>query len=143
MESRPADDLWRRTLSQIPTVFGRLHYLASLRNTDSGVYEHHGLALVFGAGEADQALRQSHLKSFAEWLEMDLPQQKADLDLHLTGLPTDRRTLVENWVRLTPYRNLIPATASAAERTLFLNDLELLLEALRNFYAGAGRDQSD
>ncbi|MDP1532609.1 MAG: hypothetical protein Q8L92_03395, partial [Rubrivivax sp.] len=43
-----SDDVWRRTLRQIPTVYGRLVYLAQRRSPDSGLYEHHGLAKMFG-----------------------------------------------------------------------------------------------
>lgn len=136
---RPAEDLWRRTLSQLPTVYGRLVYLSGLRNANSGQYEHHGLSALFGDHEADQALRESHLMSFREWLKLNLEQQKADLDLYLCDLPTDRRTLVESWSRLAPYRNLPPAAASESERLLFLEDLETLLESLRNEYASAAR----
>ncbi len=52
-----ASDLWRNTLSQIPTVYGRLVYLASLRNPNTGHYGHHGLSLVFGEDEANRALK--------------------------------------------------------------------------------------
>ena len=55
-------DLWRNTISQIPSVFGRLVYLASLRNPNNGSYEHHGLALVFGEDEANKALKNSHTR---------------------------------------------------------------------------------
>ena len=48
LDRNAASDLWRNTLSQIPSVFGRLVYLASLRNANNGRYEHHGLALVLG-----------------------------------------------------------------------------------------------
>jgi hypothetical protein len=137
-EQRPAEDLWRRTLSMIHSVFGRLEYLARIRNPHSGLYEHHGLALVFGEHEADQALRESHLQVFREWLNMDLEQQKVDLELFLVEQPTDRRTMVETWRRLSPYRSLPPVSASAPEIQLYLGDLELLLEAIRNECA-AGR----
>lgn len=129
---RPSEDLWHRTLSQIPAVYGRLVYLASLRNSDSGRYLHHGLAMVFGEDEADRALRESHLGAFREWLGMNLEQQKADLVLYLTGQPIDRRTMVENWIRLAPYRGVLPTVCSEAERGLFLLDLETLLELLKN-----------
>lgn len=135
---RPAEDLWRRTLSQLPTVYGRLAYLASLRNANTGLYEHHGLSTLFGENQADLAMRESHLTSFREWLKLNLEQQKADLDLYLCDLPTDRRTLVESWSRLAPYRNLPPAAASDSEKMLFLDDLEILLESLRNEYASGG-----
>jgi hypothetical protein len=134
---RPAEELWRRTLAQIPTVFGRLNYLASLRNRDSGCYEHHGLSLLFGPEESSDALQGSHTACFREWLCMDLEQQKADLGLYLTGVPTERRTLLENWLRMAPYRNLLPAAASAAEKDLFLGELETLLRLL-SFERGAG-----
>ena len=134
---RPSEDLWSRTLSQIPAVYGRLVYLSSLRDSDSGRYVHHGLGLVFGEDEADRALRESHLGSFREWLNMDLEQQKADLMLYLSGQPTERRRLVENWIRLAPYRGVLPTVCSEAERGLFLLDLETLLELIRNACAGA------
>ena len=80
MERTAPADLWRNTLSQIPTVFGKLVYLSSLRNPVTGKYEHHGLSLVFGADEASRALRKSHAQAFAESLSFDLERQKADLD---------------------------------------------------------------
>ncbi len=142
-ERRPAEDLWRRTLSMIHSVFGRLEYLARIRNPHSGRYEHHGLALVFGGDEADLALRDSHLQVFREWLSLDLERQKADLELFLAEQPTNRRTMVETWRRLAPYRGLPPVSASAPELQLYLGDLELLLEAIRNEYAGAGSGPDD
>ena len=43
-ERGAAADVWRHTLSQIPYLYGRLAYLGSLRNANTGRYEHHGLA---------------------------------------------------------------------------------------------------
>jgi hypothetical protein len=134
LEKGAAPDLWRNTLSQIPTVFGRLVYLSSLRDPNSGRYEHAGLALVFGDREADVALRQSHSQTFSEWLCFDLEQQKADLDLYLTALPDRHKLIVDTWTRLKPYRNLIPTSASPTEVSLYLADFESMLQLLRNEY---------
>jgi hypothetical protein len=131
-------DLWRNTLSQIPSVFGRLVYLASLRNANSGRYEHHGLALIFGDEEANKALRKSHSKVFAQWLAFNMEQQKADLDLYISSLYEDRRTVIETWLTLEPYRNLIPTNVRAVERRLYISDLEALMELLRSVYEVAG-----
>lgn len=137
-----ASDLWRNTLSQIPTVFGRLVYLASLRNQNSGNYEHHGLALVFGEDEANRALRDSHSAVFTDWLNFNLEQQKADLDLYLAGLFEDKRRVIETWIRLAPYQNLIPASIRTVERRLYISDLAALMELFKNVYAvdGLGPD---
>jgi hypothetical protein len=139
-ERSAASDLWRNTLSQIPAVFGRLVYLASLRNQNNGRYEHYGLALVFGEDEANQALEDSHTTVFAEWLTFNLEQQKADLDLYLAGLFEDKRLVIQTWVRLSPYQNLIPASVRSVERRLYMNDLAALMELFRNVYAVAAPD---
>lgn len=131
LERGAAADLWRNTLSQIPTLFGRLVYLSSLRDSNSGIYEHYGLAQVFGAKEADRTLRQSHSQAFASWLNLNLEQQKSDLEDYLAGLEEDINAILANWIRLAPYRNLIPARAREVERQLYLTDLEVVLELLK------------
>jgi hypothetical protein len=106
--------------------------LASLRDSNSGKYLHHGLAAVFGEEEAEQAMRDSHVEVFAQWLEMTLPEQKADLETYVRGLEVERRRVVEVWSRITPYLALPPASALQVERDLFLADLEAMLSLLRN-----------
>jgi hypothetical protein len=140
LERGAAADLWRHTLSQIPSVFGRLVYLSSLRNPNTDTYEHHGFALMFGQEEADRTLRRSHAQTFAEWLCYTLEQQKADLELYLSALGNNKRAVLDAWLRLTPYRNLIPGSARRAERELYLHDLEVLLELLKNECGAAGPD---
>lgn len=135
LDRNAAADLWRRTLAQIPSIFGRLVYLSSLRNANSGRYEHHGLALAFGEAGAHEALERSHEQSFADWVNSPLMQQKADLDLYLSSLTPNRRPVVETWLKLAPYRNLAPARAKSSERQLFDRDFRDLLEALRREYA--------
>lgn len=128
----PAADLWRHTLSQIPSIFGRLVYLHSLRDSNTGLYHHHGLEAIFGQMEANRAMEHSHEQVFAEWLEFHLEQQKADLEIYVAGLEPERRTVVEAWSRLEPYRSLPPDSARSVERELFLADLETLLTLMRN-----------
>lgn len=138
LERGAVSDLWRNTLSQIPSVFGRLVYLSALRNQDNARYSHHGLALVFGEDEANRALRKSHTRAFAEWLSFDLERQKTDLDLYLSALFDDRKTVLEVWINLMPYRNLIPNSIKTMERRLYLADFNAILELLKNEYAAGG-----
>jgi hypothetical protein len=127
-----AEELWRHTLSQIPSSFGRLVYLASLRDQNTGRYEHHGLSQMFGDEEADQTLRQSHEQTFADWLRFSLKQQKEDLDLYLSAFQVEKRTILATWIRLAPYRNLTPTTVQGPDRRLYLSDIEAILELLNS-----------
>jgi len=131
LDRHPLADVWRHTLSQIPTAFGKLVYLASLRNPNSGRYEHHGLALMYGAEQANRALKQSHKQVFAEWLSFNIEEQLADLELYLSDLPEDKKIVLRTWSRLEPYKNLIPAAAKDVERRLYLSDLRAMIELLR------------
>jgi hypothetical protein len=138
----PASDLWRNTLSQIPTLFGRLVFLSTLRDANTGVYNHYGFAQRVGEETADAALRESHWQSFSEWLSFSLEEQKADLDLYLSSIESDRKTILETWIRTRPYRYLVPATALEVERTLYNSDLETLLELLTAVHGVASPDQN-
>lgn len=137
-------NIWRNTLSQIPSVFGRLVYLSSLRNQNSGRYEHHGLSQVFGEEEANKALKKNHAQAFTEWLSFNIEQQKADLDLYVAAVSFDKKTVLETWVRLKPYRNLMPNSVRSMEKRLYLSDFETILKLLTNEYdvAGPGRGAS-
>jgi hypothetical protein len=140
LERGAAADLWRNTLSQIPTVFGRLVYLASLRDMNSGGYQHYGLAQIFGEKDTDKTLRHSHIQIFSEWLNFNLEQQKEQLETYLGGLEEDISAILSTWIRLAPYRNLIPARAREVERRLYLTDLETVLELLKHEYDVAAPD---
>ena len=138
----PASDLWRHTLSQIPTTFGRLVFLSTLRDPNTGVYAHYGFAQRVGAEAAGATLRQSHWQCFSEWLAFSLEEQKTDLDLYLSEIDSDKKTILNTWIRTKPYRNLIPADAREVERTLYNSDLEALLELLTVAHGVASPDRN-
>jgi hypothetical protein len=143
LDRSAAGDLWSRTVSQISSVYGRLVYLSSLRDTDTGLYRHQGLALKFGDGEADRAIRGSHEQHFAEWLNSPLARQKEDLELYLSTLSDNRSVVIDTWLRVAPYRGLAPAAARPSERDLFTTDFEHLLAALSREYTVAGPDPNE
>jgi len=133
-------DLWRNTLSRIESIFGRLSYLASLRDPNSGRYEHHGLALVFGADEAHKGLRQSHSEVFAEWLQLDLEAQHADLALYFSGLGEDRSTVIATWQQVKHYQTLVPSSIRGLERRLYMANLAVLIQLMGNEDRACGRN---
>jgi hypothetical protein len=140
LERGAASDLWRNTLSQIHSVYGRLVFLSSLRDSNSGHYIHHGLAQLFGDSEADKALRTTHEEAFRDWLNYSLEQQKADLDLYLSGLRQNRKAVVETWLRLLPYRHVLPGSARDVEKVVFLSDFNALLTLMKNSFGADGPD---
>lgn len=125
----PGAILWRKTLSQVPTVFGRLAFLASLRNTATGRYSHDALLRILGPEDTDRALCNSHHQVFSEWLRFSLAEQKSDLDEYLSVAGSSRRAF--------DYHHLMPPTARDVERQLYLTDLETLLELLKYEHGGA------
>ena len=136
MSRAPSTQVCAHILSQIPTTFGRLVYLVSLRDPNTGIYRHFGVAQQFGEEEAGEVLSQSHMDVFNEWLSFTLEQRKADLDCYLSGIPGDRAMILDTWLRLPPYHNLIPATAQPSQRDFYLSDLKALIALLLNVRAG-------
>jgi hypothetical protein len=49
--------------------------------------------------------------------------------------------VLEAWLRLTPYRNLVPNSVRALEKRLYLADFKAILELLKNEHAACGPDQ--
>ena len=132
LERGAPSDLWRHTLSNIPTVFGRLVYLAGVRNPNTARYEHHGMALVYGYPETDRVLHESHEQIFQEWLDMELRTRREDLEVFLSAAAGPRKRVLDTWARLKPYLGLVPIDAAHAQREHFRADLETLLKLLMN-----------
>ncbi len=140
LEKGAVADLWRTTCARIPTIYGRLLFLSSLRNSDTGHYNHVGLTQRFGEAEGDRALRQVHTQTFSEWLCFDLEQQKADLDLYLSTFGPKKRRTVLSWYDLKPYRGVVPAAAAQASIQYFESNFQTLLELLKSAYAASGAE---
>ena len=136
-----AEDLWRRTLLQVPSVYGRLVYLASLRNPNTNRYEHHGFAARFGEEQADRVLRRNHEDIFRDWLSLGVRETKGDLDDYLSSIEDNKRLVIETWLKIMPFRNLQPGAARGVEGDLFLADFRVLLELLRSEYGAAEPDR--
>jgi hypothetical protein len=136
------DGLWIRDLAQVETLYGRLVYLAGLRNPDNGRYEHYG----FPPGTptsiaASRNLRRIHETIFREWVGLSLELKKADIELYVASVDQgDKRLLVDAWLRLRPYMNLVPASVQGPERQRHVSDFEAILGLLKNLYGVASPD---
>lgn len=136
LERNALADLWKHTLSQIPSTYSRLVYLASLRDANSGVYRHHGLSAAFGREESLGALRKSHEDTFRVWLSLPLSDKSADLITHFQNVQENPRQVVTYLARATPYLSQLPDSASPAQRRQFKMEMETLLELIKNDSGG-------
>jgi hypothetical protein len=127
LERSAGADLFRHTLSRIPSHFGRLMYLSSLRDPNAGTYRHFGLASAFGRDQAAKALAASHTRAFADWLTQSLPEKHADVVEYLNTLTDPNCVVVAYWLETEGFAGGVPDTATDAERALYLSDIRRLL----------------
>jgi hypothetical protein len=141
LERSALADVFKHTLSRIPTAFGRLAYLASLRNPNSGNYHHHGLFMAFGREESVKALVKSHRRVFREWLAMPLQAKHRDLTAYFAELEDPPESVIRHWMHSRVYQSYIPESATRAEKEFYIKELDVLLEVL-SYAAGAGRGRA-
>ncbi len=119
--------LWNAAVEELPTVFGRLVFLAGLRDDETGTYRHYGLELALGRHASD-AIRSTHEATFLQWLGLTIERQKDDFSAFLASAPGHRRQAVAAWSDIARHFALIPASAREHERALYLADVEVVLD---------------
>jgi len=130
----PSQPLTRKRLEEtladirsLSSLAGQLACLVSYRDPNSGHYSLPSVLERSVSSDEDRQLRLLHEAIFHRWLKLPLQDQKIDLDVYLSTLPYDRSTVIRTWSKLESYRCFVPATASVAERQLFLSNMEILL----------------
>ena len=73
------EDFSSTTLAAIPSDFGRLCYISSLRHSTTGRYEHDGLLMLYSEDSVQEALSNCHEEMFSRILETPLREQAHDL----------------------------------------------------------------
>jgi len=119
---RAAEDLRRRTLSEIPRSLDRLIYLASMRDYNTGLYCHDGLAERFSQEAACEALADCHREAFRELLGTPLEELVAQIEAYVRATRTSPFDFITAWKKLEPYRVAVPVqTDSLSSEFLFSN----------------------
>ncbi len=134
---------WASELRLIPTYYGRLVYLAGLLDPNTGQYEHYGSGADVSVGQVSREIKASHESLFNEWVVRPLERKMSDVEAYIDGLlGVDRVELVDAWLRLTPYKYLVPASIQGPERQRHVSDFEAILGLLRNVYGVASPDRA-
>ena len=129
-ESRLEDDASIRELRLMDSSYGRLVYLAGFLEPNTGKYLDRS-----GSAHIDHVLKRWHEQVFHLWSGYSLEQKMADVACYIAGLgPLNQIELINAWLRLTPYKNLVPASIQGPERQKHVSDFEAILGLLRNVH---------
>jgi hypothetical protein len=121
------EDFTSRTLAVIPSVFCRLYYVSSLKDSANGRYQHDGLAELYSEDSVQEALEQCHEELFSRILETPLPEQERDLRECL-GEAGDRYwPVVDIWRKDRSFQTMCPEGLPGYLKDLFCSNFGALL----------------
>ncbi len=121
------EDFTSRTLAVIPSDFGRLYYVSSLKNAATGRYRHDGLEEVYSENSVQEALEQCHEELFSRILETPLLEQERDLRKCLDRAGDAFWTVVDTWRKDKSFQIMCPEALPSYLRDLFCSNLGALL----------------
>jgi hypothetical protein len=124
------EDLGRRTLSEIARPLDRLIYLASMRDYNTGVYHHDGLASRFTEEVACEALADCHREVFRQLVVSSLEDLVDQLEAYRKSTHTGPREFLTAWRRLEPYRVAVPVEADLLGAEFLFSNFKIALAIL-------------
>jgi hypothetical protein len=125
-------DLQLRTLSQMPVPLGKLIYLAGLRDYNTGMYHHDGLASRYSEEAACEALADCHRQAFRDLLSSSLEETVQQLESYMTGLGTSPGEFFSTWNSLKPYQVAVPAGTDPLLAEFLSSNLKVALAILES-----------
>ena len=126
------EDLCRRTLSEIQRPLDRLIYLASMRDYNTGVYHHDGLASRFSEEVACEALADCHREAFRELVICPLDELVSQMEAYRSSTHTSPRDFLTAWGRLDLSSGRAGASGSAYPREFLFSNFKIALAVLES-----------
>ena len=103
-----------------------------MRDYNTGLYVHQGLAARFSPEAASEALADCHQECFQELISLELKDLTAQLDLYMRstgGAPND---FLRAWKDLEPYRVAVPVGTDSLMAQFLFSNLKIALAILEH-----------
>jgi len=121
------EDFSSQTLAAITSDFGRLYYVSSLKDSDSGRYEHDGLNSLYPQNAVQAALSHCHEELFSRILETPLREQERDLRACLSNAGDQYWDVIESWREDRSFKGMCPEGLPDYLQDLFCSNMGALL----------------
>ncbi len=108
-------DLRKRTLTHTSGSLDCMIYIASMRDYNTGLYVHQGLAARFSPEAASEALADCHQECFQELISLELKDLTEQLDLYMRSTGSAPHDFLRAWKDLEPYRVAVPGRHGLAD----------------------------
>jgi hypothetical protein len=125
------DDILLRTLSKLSCDLGRLIYLASTRDYNTGTYHHEGLSARFNPEVARKALEIAHRQVFYKVSAYSLKELVEEIEIYFRSSREDPQKVLRTWQKLEPFRIAVPVEVNPVVGRLFLSNIRLALAIFR------------
>jgi len=134
---KATEDLQRHTLANIPRLLDRFVYLASMRDYNTGLYYHDGLAARFSPDVACEALADCHQEVCRQLTLCSLQDLVAQMEAYIESSQTRPADFIAAWKELEPYRVAVPVRTDPFSAGLLFSNfrvaLAILEERLANY----------
>lgn len=118
------EDLLGTTLAGVVGIAGKIEYIASLRDTNSGAYSHWGLTRSYGEAAAQRALAEAHRLLFLKLLRTPLRVLRDDVEVSSGALQMSAGEYVERLRSRMPA--LLPPDLGGGSARHFSSVLQVL-----------------
>jgi hypothetical protein len=124
---KAAEDVRLRTLATMPTVLDRFVYLASMRDYNTGLYYHDGLAARFSPEIACEALSDCHREAYRELISCSLQDLAGQMEAYMESSQTRPQDFIAAWGALEPYRVTVPVQTEPFSAEFLFSNFRLAL----------------